>query len=215
MFHEKEEWIRAIFTLGHKSKWRTETESESGQGSLQWCRCLLHGWSSQCCWLPCRKTHLPACDWSPGTPQRQSELILVWRMLSWPRYSETVYSQTRVLVTHGISHLPQMDLIVVMKDGRVTECGSYQCLVQKKGPFAEFIIQFLSQEKEDDAEGTSLQSTSLLFPRGGWWRYFFATRFLQKMMWRKSSISWRISQGKRLFAERGQRNIQSFQKAKV
>lgn len=47
--------------------------------------------------------------------------------------------QTRVLVTHGLSYLPQVDLILVMVDGEVTETGSYQELLDKNGSFAEFL----------------------------------------------------------------------------
>lgn len=47
--------------------------------------------------------------------------------------------QTRVLVTHGLSYLPQVDLILVMVDGEVTEAGSYQQLLDKQGSFAEFL----------------------------------------------------------------------------
>ena len=32
--------------------------------------------------------------------------------------------QTRVLVTHGISFLPQVDQIVVLQDGRISEVGN-------------------------------------------------------------------------------------------
>ena len=33
--------------------------------------------------------------------------------------------KTRVLVTHAISFLPEMDQIVVMKDGKISELGTY------------------------------------------------------------------------------------------
>ena len=36
---------------------------------------------------------------------------------------------TRVLVTHGIGYLPQVDDIVVLKDGRVSEQGPYAPLL--------------------------------------------------------------------------------------
>lgn len=48
-------------------------------------------------------------------------------------------AKTRVLVTHGLSYLPQVDLILVMVDGEVTETGSYQQLLDKDGSFAEFL----------------------------------------------------------------------------
>jgi ABC-type bacteriocin/lantibiotic exporter with double-glycine peptidase domain len=40
--------------------------------------------------------------------------------------------KTRVLVTHGIAFLPQVDQIIVMKDGRISETGTYQELLDKK-----------------------------------------------------------------------------------
>ncbi|MGH0130138.1 UNVERIFIED_CONTAM: hypothetical protein FKN15_041189 [Acipenser sinensis] len=47
--------------------------------------------------------------------------------------------RTRVLVTHGLSYLPQVDLILVLVDGEITEMGSYQELLNRQGAFAEFI----------------------------------------------------------------------------
>ena len=32
-----------------------------------------------------------------------------------------VFLQTRLLVTHGVHFLPQMDQIIVLKEGRITE----------------------------------------------------------------------------------------------
>ena len=40
--------------------------------------------------------------------------------------------KTRVLVTHGISFLPQCDKIVVLKDGQISEVGTYQELLDNK-----------------------------------------------------------------------------------
>jgi len=56
--------------------------------------------------------------------------------------------KTRVLVTHGVSFLPQVDNIIVMKDGRITENGSYRELLDKKGEFADFLVQYLTEKKE-------------------------------------------------------------------
>lgn len=60
--------------------------------------------------------------------------------------------KTRILVTHGITFLPQVDNIFVLKDGEISESGSYEALMNKKGAFADFLIQHLSEinpEKED------------------------------------------------------------------
>uniref|UniRef100_A0A1I8HV06 ABC-type glutathione-S-conjugate transporter n=1 Tax=Macrostomum lignano TaxID=282301 RepID=A0A1I8HV06_9PLAT len=61
-------------------------------------------------------------------------------------------NKTRLLVTHGISFLPKMDLIVVLKDGSVSEVGTYSELLQHNGGFAEFIQQYL-EEEDDEEEG--------------------------------------------------------------
>ena len=56
-------------------------------------------------------------------------------------------------MTHGITYLPEVDVIVVLKDGEVTELGTYRQLLEKKGAFAEFLIQHLQEVDVDD--GTS------------------------------------------------------------
>lgn len=58
---------------------------------------------------------------------------------------------TRVLVTHGITYLPQTDKIVVLKDGEVSEIGTYQELLDKKGDFSDFLVQHMN-EAADDAD---------------------------------------------------------------
>ena len=60
--------------------------------------------------------------------------------------------KTRVLVTHGVSFLPKVDKIVVMKDGEISEVGTYQELMDSKGAFAEFLVQYLTTEGDDDVE---------------------------------------------------------------
>jgi len=53
-------------------------------------------------------------------------------------------------VTHGITYLPDVDVIVVLKDGEVTELGTYKQLLEKKGAFAEFLVQHLQEIGVDD-----------------------------------------------------------------
>uniref|UniRef100_UPI00358F56A6 multidrug resistance-associated protein 1-like isoform X1 n=1 Tax=Myxine glutinosa TaxID=7769 RepID=UPI00358F56A6 len=70
--------------------------------------------------------------------------------------------ETRVLVTHGLSFLPQMHHIVVLVSGRVTESGSYQELQQQDGAFAEFLRSY-AQIEETQSQEESL--TPPLTPR--------------------------------------------------
>lgn len=58
--------------------------------------------------------------------------------------------KTRLLVTHGITFLPEVDDIVVLKDGEISEQGTYVELLEKKGAFADFLIQHLQEVNEED-----------------------------------------------------------------
>ncbi|XP_063866563.1 multidrug resistance-associated protein 1-like isoform X5 [Scylla paramamosain] len=60
--------------------------------------------------------------------------------------------KTRILVTHGITYLPKADKIVVLKNGEISEQGTYSQLVENKGEFNEFLLQYLAQEEEEDLE---------------------------------------------------------------
>lgn len=60
--------------------------------------------------------------------------------------------RTRLLVTHGISFLPQTDNIYVLKDGVISESGTYATLLEQKGAFADFLEQHLQNVDEDDEE---------------------------------------------------------------
>ncbi|XP_008553086.1 multidrug resistance-associated protein 1 isoform X1 [Microplitis demolitor] len=64
--------------------------------------------------------------------------------------------KTRVLVTHGITYLPEVDNIIVLKDGEITESGTYKQLMEKRGAFADFLIQHLQEIKPEDVPETEL-----------------------------------------------------------
>lgn len=67
-------------------------------------------------------------------------------------------------MTHGITYLPKVDKIIVMKNGQITEQGTYAELVENKGEFNEFLLQYLSEKGEeefdDDLDGESFYCTS-------------------------------------------------------
>ncbi|NXW99196.1 MRP1 protein, partial [Larus smithsonianus] len=56
--------------------------------------------------------------------------------------------KTRVLVTHTINILPQVDNIVFLVDGTISEIGSYQALLQRNGAFAEFLHSHITAEEK-------------------------------------------------------------------
>lgn len=53
-------------------------------------------------------------------------------------------NKTRLLVTHAITYLPQTDQVAVIKDGYVSENGSYQELLSRKSDFSEFILNYVN-----------------------------------------------------------------------
>lgn len=77
--------------------------------------------------------------------------------------------QTRILVTHGIGFLPQVDHIVVLADGKISEMGSYQELLKQNKAFAEFLRNYALDENTEEDE---LTSTVLLFLCQPDYRYF-------------------------------------------
>lgn len=57
--------------------------------------------------------------------------------------------KTRILATHRISVLPDVDAIIVMNEGYISEYGTYRELLNKRGAFAQFLLQFLSESVEE------------------------------------------------------------------
>uniref|UniRef100_A0A672Q8X6 ABC-type glutathione-S-conjugate transporter n=1 Tax=Sinocyclocheilus grahami TaxID=75366 RepID=A0A672Q8X6_SINGR len=64
--------------------------------------------------------------------------------------------KTRILVTHGISFLPQVHNILVLVEGRVSEMGSYQDLLKQNGAFAEFLRNYSLEDIIEDDDVTDL-----------------------------------------------------------
>uniref|UniRef100_A0A672VFA5 ABC-type glutathione-S-conjugate transporter n=1 Tax=Strigops habroptila TaxID=2489341 RepID=A0A672VFA5_STRHB len=63
--------------------------------------------------------------------------------------------KTCVLVTHTINILPQVDNIVFLVDGTISEIGSYQELLQRNGAFAEFLHSHVTAEENAGAAKSS------------------------------------------------------------
>ncbi|NXU47278.1 MRP1 protein, partial [Turnix velox] len=50
--------------------------------------------------------------------------------------------KTRILVTHNLMLLPYTDLVIVMREGRISQMGTYQELISKTADFADLIQVF-------------------------------------------------------------------------
>ncbi|OWK07987.1 hypothetical protein Celaphus_00008578, partial [Cervus elaphus hippelaphus] len=59
-------------------------------------------------------------------------------------------SKTRILVTHSIHFLPQVDEIVVVGNGTILEKGSYSTLLANKGLFAKNLKTFVKHTGPED-----------------------------------------------------------------
>ncbi|XP_078610231.1 multidrug resistance-associated protein 1-like isoform X2 [Branchiostoma floridae x Branchiostoma japonicum] len=62
--------------------------------------------------------------------------------------------KTRLMVTHGISFLPQCDQIMVLVDGRIWLLGTYTELMEQNEAFAEFIRNYGNVDENKKADPT-------------------------------------------------------------
>lgn len=60
--------------------------------------------------------------------------------------------KTRVLVTHALHFLPQVDYIYTIFDGRITERGTYAELMHAGKEFSQFVTEFGAQEEEEEQD---------------------------------------------------------------
>jgi ABC-type multidrug transport system ATPase subunit len=60
--------------------------------------------------------------------------------------------KTRVLVTHALHFLNQVDYIITLVDGHVAERGTYEELMAKDGAFAKFLREFGTDEVRKEEE---------------------------------------------------------------
>ena len=51
-----------------------------------------------------------------------------------------------------MTYLPEVDNIVVIKYGAISEVGTYKELLAQKGAFADVLVQFLSEELEEKSD---------------------------------------------------------------
>lgn len=69
-------------------------------------------------------------------------------------------TKTRILVTHGLTYLKHCDQVIVLKNGTVSEMGTYQGLMNSNGAFAEFLEEFLLEESKHRGRSVSFGEDS-------------------------------------------------------
>ena len=70
--------------------------------------------------------------------------------------------KTRILVTHALHFLPQVDYILFMDEGRITEQGTFEELRSRpEGAFARLIREFGSEEKNEEEAENEEQAVDL------------------------------------------------------
>ncbi|KAG9065094.1 Canalicular multispecific organic anion transporter 2 [Linnemannia hyalina] len=73
-------------------------------------------------------------------------------------------NKARVLVTHGIQHLREIDWIVMLKDGLVVEQGNYQELMKDKKMFYQLIKEYATARRPS-LSSRRKSSAAILLPR--------------------------------------------------
>eukprot|EP01117_Protostelium_nocturnum_P015713 TRINITY_DN6113_c0_g1_i1.p1 TRINITY_DN6113_c0_g1~~TRINITY_DN6113_c0_g1_i1.p1 ORF type:complete len:878 (-),score=276.65 TRINITY_DN6113_c0_g1_i1:12-2645(-) len=70
--------------------------------------------------------------------------------------------KTRILVTHQLQYLHAVDMIIVLKEGFVSEIGSYRQLMEKKGgEFRNLIETHVSDQSKDEQDSTHSDDANL------------------------------------------------------
>ena len=59
------------------------------------------------------------------------------------------------MVTNSLTFVDKVDLIVVLDKGCISECGTFTELLQRQGPFTEFLQEHLRKKMEDNESDDS------------------------------------------------------------
>jgi hypothetical protein len=61
--------------------------------------------------------------------------------------------KTRILVTHALHLLRQVDYIYTLVDRQIAQQGTYAKLVSAEGVFTKFIVELVNKEEGEESEG--------------------------------------------------------------
>jgi len=82
-------------------------------------------------------------------------------------------NKTRILVTNAVGLLPHVDYIYVMKDGAITDSGTFKELLSTGGAFADFLLENIQQVINQNLSKFLYQ-----------FLIFFQSRLLKKKEWK-------------------------------
>ena len=69
--------------------------------------------------------------------------------------------KTRVIATNSLDLLKNVDYVIVLKDGRISEQGPYQELIDNRKDFANFLAQFVKVEEKSNPTPAEDSSKSI------------------------------------------------------
>lgn len=72
---------------------------------------------------------------------------------------KSLTGKTRILVTHALHFLPQVDYIYCIENGTIAEEGTYADLMTRGGEFSQFITEFGSKEEEQEKKEEQEEDT--------------------------------------------------------
>ena len=72
-------------------------------------------------------------------------------------FTNALAGRTRILVTHAVHLLPQVDYIFTVVDGRIAERGTYLELLANDGAFARFAREFGAKEEQEEEEEEAIE----------------------------------------------------------
>ncbi|KAF9980590.1 Multidrug resistance-associated protein 1, partial [Mortierella antarctica] len=82
----------------------------------------------------------------------------LWQNLIGPK--GLLKDKTRLLITHGIHHLSEVDQIAVIKDGAIDETGTYEDLMTAQGSFCQLIREYAMKQQKEQEEVAAVEAES-------------------------------------------------------
>jgi ABC-type glutathione transport system ATPase component len=73
-------------------------------------------------------------------------------------FLNAIAGKTRILVTHALHFLPQVDYVFTVVDGRIAERGTYgELLARQGGAFSRFVKEFGAKEEQEEKEEEAVE----------------------------------------------------------